>query len=38
MEHVRVDDYVQREIYRVLRLDGIYVFTVPQHPVGNKRL
>jgi hypothetical protein len=29
MEHVRVDDYVQREIYRVLRLDGIYVFTVP---------
>ena len=29
MEHVRLDDRAYREIYRVLKPGGIYVFTVP---------
>ncbi len=29
MEHVRLDHRAHREIYRVLRPDGIYIFTVP---------
>lgn len=29
MEHVRLDDLAHREIHRVLRLGGVYVFTVP---------
>jgi GT2 family glycosyltransferase/glycosyltransferase involved in cell wall biosynthesis/SAM-dependent methyltransferase len=31
MEHVRLDDRAHREIYRVLRLGGIYIFTVPHN-------
>jgi len=29
MEHVRLDDLAHREIHRVLRRGGIYIFTVP---------
>ena len=29
MEHVRLDDKAHREIHRVLRLGGAYIFTVP---------
>ena len=29
MEHVRLDDRAHREIYRVLKPGGIYIFTVP---------
>jgi O-antigen biosynthesis protein len=29
MEHVRLDDLAHREIYRVLKPSGIYIFTVP---------
>jgi SAM-dependent methyltransferase len=29
MEHVRLDDLAHREIYRVLKPGGIYIFTVP---------
>lgn len=29
MEHVRLDDLAHQEIHRVLRLGGVYVFTVP---------
>ncbi len=31
MEHVRLDDRAHREIRRVLRPDGVYLFTVPHH-------
>ncbi|WP_219907534.1 glycosyltransferase [Nitrosospira sp. Nsp2] len=31
MEHVRLDDRAHREIHRVLRFGGIYIFTVPHH-------
>ncbi|MEO6025810.1 MAG: glycosyltransferase [Candidatus Binatia bacterium] len=31
MEHVRLDARAHREIRRVLRPDGVYVFTVPHH-------
>jgi GT2 family glycosyltransferase len=29
MEHVRIDDRAHKEIYRVLKPGGIYIFTVP---------
>lgn len=29
MEHVRLDDRAHREIHRVLKPEGIYLFTVP---------
>jgi GT2 family glycosyltransferase/glycosyltransferase involved in cell wall biosynthesis/SAM-dependent methyltransferase len=29
MEHVRLDDRAHREIHRILRLGGVYIFTVP---------
>jgi predicted SAM-dependent methyltransferase len=29
MEHARLDDRAHREIYRVLKPGGIYIFTVP---------
>mgnify|MGYP002401000057 CR=1 FL=1 len=29
MEHVRLDDLAHREIYRVLKPNGVYIFTVP---------
>jgi GT2 family glycosyltransferase/glycosyltransferase involved in cell wall biosynthesis/SAM-dependent methyltransferase len=29
MEHVRLDDRAHREIYRVLKPNGVYLFTVP---------
>lgn len=29
MEHVRLDDRAHQEIHRVLRMGGIYIFTVP---------
>jgi len=29
MEHVRMDDLAHREIYRVLKPSGVYIFTVP---------
>jgi len=31
MEHVRLDDRAHHEIHRVLRLGGIYIFTVPHN-------
>ena len=31
MEHVRLDDRAHREIRRVLRTGGVYLFTVPHH-------
>lgn len=31
MEHVRLDDRAYREIYRVLKPGGIYIFTVPHN-------
>jgi GT2 family glycosyltransferase/glycosyltransferase involved in cell wall biosynthesis len=31
MEHVRLDDQAHREIHRVLRTGGIYIFTVPHN-------
>ena len=31
MEHVRLDDQAHREIYRVLRPGGVYIFTVPHN-------
>ncbi len=31
MEHVRLDDRAHREIYRVLKPGGIYIFTVPHN-------
>lgn len=32
MEHVRLDDLAHREIYRVLKPGGVYIFTVPNMP------
>ena len=34
MEHVRLDDQAHREIQRVLKPGGIYVFTVPNYRQG----
>jgi len=31
MEHVRLDDRAHREIYRVLKPGGVYIFTVPHN-------
>ena len=31
MEHVRLDDRAHKEIYRVLKTGGIYIFTVPHN-------
>lgn len=31
MEHVRLDDRAHKEIYRVLKRGGIYIFTVPHN-------
>ncbi len=38
MEHVRLDDRAHREIYRVLKPGGIYIFTVPHDRSWEKTL
>ena len=38
MEHVRLDDRAHREIHRVLRLGGIYIFTVPHNRASDETL
>lgn len=38
MEHVRLDDRAHREIYRVLKPGGVYVFTVPHDRSRNDTL
>jgi len=38
MEHVRLDDRAHREIYRVLKPGGIYVFTVPHNRTSEDTL
>lgn len=38
MEHVRLDNQAQQEIYRVLRPGGIYIFTVPHNRAWDKTL
>lgn len=38
MEHVRLDDRAHREIHRVLRIGGIYIFTVPHNRAWDKTL
>lgn len=38
MEHVRLDDRAHREIHRVLRVGGIYIFTVPHNRAWDKTL
>ena len=38
MEHVRLDDRAHREIHRVLRLGGIYIFTVPHNRAWEQTL
>ena len=38
MEHVRLDDRAHREIYRVLKPGGIYLFTVPNDRSFEKNL
>jgi O-antigen biosynthesis protein len=38
MEHVRLDDRAHREIYRVLKPGGIYIFTVPHERAWNETL
>ena len=38
MEHVRLDDRAHREIYRVLKTGGIYIFTVPHNRAWDETL
>jgi GT2 family glycosyltransferase len=38
MEHVRLDDRAHREIYRVLKPGGLYIFTVPHNRVWDETL
>lgn len=38
MEHVRLDDRAHREIHRVLRPGGIYIFTVPHNRAWEQTL
>jgi SAM-dependent methyltransferase len=38
MEHVRLDDRAHREIHRVLRPGGIYIFTVPHNSAWSETL
>jgi O-antigen biosynthesis protein len=38
MEHVRMDDRAHREIYRVLKPSGIYIFTVPHNRAWDQTL
>lgn len=38
MEHVRLDDLAHREIYRVLKPGGYYLFTVPHYRVREETL
>ena len=38
MEHVRLDDHAHREIYRVLKTGGIYIFTVPHNRICDETL
>ena len=38
MEHVRLDECAHREIYRILKPGGIYLFTVPHDYSGKKTL
>lgn len=38
MEHVRLDDRAHHEIHRVLRLGGIYIFTVPHNRAWDETL
>lgn len=38
MEHVRLDDQAHREIYRVLKPGGIYIFTVPHNRAWDETL
>ncbi|MDI1276631.1 glycosyltransferase [Methylobacter sp.] len=38
MEHVRLDDHAHKEIYRVLKPGGIYIFTVPHNRAWDETL
>jgi len=38
MEHMRLDDRAHKEIYRVLKPGGIYIFTVPHNRAYNETL
>lgn len=38
MEHVRLDDRAHKEIYRVLKSGGIYIFTVPHNRAWDETL
>ena len=38
MEHVRLDTQAHKEIYRTLKLGGIYIFTVPHNPSHEETL